>query len=223
MDNNTKTRELKLKTDFKETPLYKYGVVWLNKRKERDYRNVKSFEDLADLSVKQKNHEHIIPTSSGGMTTALENTEIEDTPTLEELPVPLSDIEKSIVQSAIARNSFFKFLKLKRYFPQLTSMDDFRISEDYLGGLEITFKGDLLQLESDPSHKLKACCDLLGKIESELKEKITEYEGTKQFHEQRINAIFTDKILKFRIGHSRVNDENHDAERVARVEDWLCL
>ena len=223
MDNNTKTRELKLKTDFKETPLYKYGVVWLNKRKERDYRNVKSFEDLADLSVKQKNHEHIIPTSSGGVTTALENTEIEDAPTPDELPVPLTDIEKSIVQSAIARNSFFKFLKLKRYFPQLTSMDDFRISKDYLGGLEITFKGDLLQLESDPSHKLKACCDLLGKIESELKEKITEYEGTKQFHEQRINAIFTDKILKFRAGHSRVNDENHDAERIARVEGWFAF
>ena len=223
MDNNTKTRELKLKIDFKDTPLYKYGVVWLNERKERDYKNVKSFADLANLSVKQKNHEHIIHTASGSTTTAMENRVIEDTPTPDELDVQLTDIEKNIVQSAIARNSFFKLSSLKQCFPQLTSMNDFRASEDYLGGLEITFKGDLSQLESDPSHKLKACCDLLGKIEFELSKKITKYEGTKRFHEQRINAIFTDKTLKFRADNSRVNDENHDAERIARIEDWFAF
>ena len=40
-------------------------------------------------------------------------------------------------------------------------MDEFRTSENYLGGLAITFRGDLSQLEDTPLEKLKACCDLL--------------------------------------------------------------
>ena len=45
---------LKLKAEFKDTDLYKYGVVWLNKQIPKDYQHVKSFADLANLSVKQK-------------------------------------------------------------------------------------------------------------------------------------------------------------------------
>ena len=48
------TRELKLKEKFKETDLYKYGVIYLNRQTQKDYQHVKSFEDLAALSVKRK-------------------------------------------------------------------------------------------------------------------------------------------------------------------------
>ena len=44
MDEQTVTRELKLKKEFKETDLYKYGVIWLNKQTPRDYQNVKSLQ-----------------------------------------------------------------------------------------------------------------------------------------------------------------------------------
>ena len=223
MDQNIKTRKLKLKAEFKDTSLYKYGVIWLNERKLRDYKNVRSFADLANLSVKQKNHEHTIPTGSGGVSTAMENSEIQDTQNTDGRIVELIGIEENIVQFAIARNSFFKFSSLKRYFPQLPSMHVFMTSKDYLGGLAISFRGDTSQLEKDPSHKLRACCDLLGKIESELREEITEYEGTTNFREERINAIFADKTLKFGPGNSRVKDENHEAEHLVSVEDWFAF
>ena len=224
IDETVVTRELKLRANFKETDLYKYGVLWVNKRAERNYQNVNSFADLADLSVRQKNHEHTIHAGSGGVTAAMENRETVNTQHTDSWDVPLVDIEQNIVQAAIARHPFFKFSSLKQYFPQLTSMQEFRTSRDYLGGLSITFKGDSSYLEENPSEKLRACCDLLDKIETELQKQITDYEGTTEFHEERINAIFTGKKLKFSADNPRINPESQMFdEQFVSVRDWYAF
>ena len=151
----------------------------------------------------------------------MEDSEAEDRQEIDRYPIRLVDIERNIVQSTIARNPFFKFSSLKRYFPQLRTMDEFRTSENYLGGLAITFRGDLSQLEDNPLEKLRACCDLLEQVESELREQITDYKGTNDFHEKRINAIFTDKTLNLNVGNTRV-DERFD-EHFVRVKDWFAF
>ena len=224
IDETVVTRELKLRANFKETDLYKYGVLWVNKRAERDYQNVTSFADLADLSVRQKNHEHTIHAGSGGVTAAMENRETVNTQHTDSRDIRLVDLEQNIVQAAIARHPFFKFSSLKQYFPQLTSMQEFRMSRDYLGGLAITFKGDFSYLKENPSEKLTACCDLLDKIETELQKRITDYEGTTEFHEERINAIFTGKKLKFSADNPRINLESQMFdERFVSVRDWYAF
>ena len=224
IDESVEPRDLKLKNTFKETDLYKYGVVWLNEQKPRDYKNVQSFEDLANLSVKEKWHEHTIHSGTGGVTSAMGDRETESVQNLDSRDVQMVDIEDNIVQSAIARNSFFKFSSLKRYFPQLTSMQEFRTSQDYLGGLGITFKGDFSQLEKNPSEKLRACCDLLAKVKSELSEEITEYEGTTNFHEQQISAIFTDKNLKFGADNPRIDAQSQAfEENFVRQREWYAF
>ena len=223
IDETVVTREVKLKDSFKETDLYKYGVVWLNEREPRNYQDVTSFTDLANLSVKRKNHEHTIHAGSGGVTTAMENREAEGTQHIDSRDIRMVKIEQNIVQSAIARNPFFTFASLKRYFPHLASMHEFRTSENYLGGLAITFKGDLSQLEETPSEKLRACCALLDKIESELREQITEYEGATNFHEKQINAVFTNKTLRFSADNPRVSDESQEFEDFVRVKDWFAF
>ena len=40
LDKNVEPREIKLKDEFKETDLYKHGVVWLNEREPRDYPKI---------------------------------------------------------------------------------------------------------------------------------------------------------------------------------------
>ena len=191
IDETIVPRKLKLKDSFKETDLYRNGVVWLNEREPRDYQDVTSFTDLAHLSVREQNHEHSIHGATGGTMTVMEDSEAEDRQEIDRHPIQLVDIERNIVQSAIARNPFFKFSSLKRYFPQLRTMDEFRTSENYLGGLAITFRGDLSQLEDNPLEKLRACCDLLDQVESELREQITDYKGTTDFHEKRIKRYFS--------------------------------
>ena len=183
-----------------------------------------SFADLADLTVKRKNHEHTVHGASGGETAVMENEAARGTRNTDLQEVRLVDIEQNIVQSAIARNPFFKFATLKQYFPKLISMHEFRTSSNYLGGLAITFKGDFSYLEENPLEKLTACCDLLDKIETELRKQITDYEGTTEFHEERINAIFTIKKLKFSADNPRINHESQMFDKnFVSVRDWYAF
>ena len=222
LDEQVVTRKLKLKKEFKETDLYKYGVIWVNKQAPRDYKDVKSFEDLKSLSVQKKWHEHTVYEGSGGVTGMTESDQTYTTQNKDSQDIPITDIEQNIVQTAIARNPFFEFASLKRYFPHLKSMQEFRMSGDFLGGLSIKFKGDRSHLEDNPAEKLRACCDLLEKIESELREQITEHEGTKHFYREQIHTIFENKILKFNAKSTRA-DENHPAERLAKAAKWYAF
>ncbi len=222
MDAHPETRELKLKDSFKETNLYRHGVVWLNKQVLKDYQHVESLADLAKLSVKQKNYEHTIRTSFGGVTTVMENGE---TPMQQRnqssREVRVVDIEQNIVRSAIARNSFFTFASLRQYFPHLTSIREFITSENYLGGLAITFKGDISYLKENRPEKLAACEGLLNQIESEIRKEITEYEGTKSFYEVQVRAVFTDKTLRFNVDTPRADDS--DLAYLVKVSDWFAF
>lgn len=222
MDEQVVTRKLELKEEFKETDLYKYGVIWLNRQTQKDYQHVKSFEDLADLSVQRKWHEHTIYEASGGVTGMIESDQTYTTRNKDSEDISMTDIEPNIVQTAIARNPFFQFASLKRYFPRLKSMNEFRTSDNFLGGLSITFKGDFSQLKDEASEKLRACCDLLEKIEVELRKQIAEQEGTKHFYQEQIRDVFKDKLLKFSINNPRA-DENHPAEHLAKAEEWFAF
>ena len=225
MDERTVTRELKLKDEFKKTELYQKGVIWVNKQVQRDNRHVKSFDDLAKLSVKEKHHEHTIHGGTGGVVTIMEGIEDGDTEVTRDTNsevVWICEIEPNIVQSAIARNPFFTFASLKEYFPHLTSMCDFMTSKDFLGGLAINFKGNLYQLKDNHEEKLIACCNMLRKIESDIREQVTQYEGTKQFYEQPISEIFVDKILKFSANVSRANEDPETTD-IIRENSWFAF
>ena len=155
MDERLETRQLKLKDEFKDTDLYKHGVVWLNKQVPKDYQHVQSFTDLAKLNVKQKNYEHTIYTGAGGVTTVMENAAV---PVAQgnqnSWDIKVVDIELNIVRSAFARNPFFTFASLRQYFPHLASVREFITSKNYLGGLAITFKGNLVGLEENRAAKI---------------------------------------------------------------------
>ena len=221
MDERLETRDLKLKAEFKDTDLYKYGVVWLNKQVPKDYQHVQSFADLAKLGVKQKNYEHTIYTGAGGVTTVMENAAV---PVAQgnqnSRDVKVVDIEQNIVRSALARNPFFTFASLKQYFPHLASVREFITSKNYLGGLAITFKGNLVDLGENRAAKLSACEGLLSQIESEIRKEITEYQGTKHFYEHHIRAVFTDKTLKFSVDTPRADDS--DTAYLVKVSDWFA-
>ena len=221
IDERLETRNLKLKAEFKDTDLYKYGVVWLNKQVPKDYQHVKSFADLATLSVKQKNYEHTIYTGTGGATTVMENSAAPGQQGHQNSrDIQIVEIEQNIVRAAIVRNPFFTFASLKRYFPNLTSIREFITSESYLGGLAITFKGNLSHLKENRFAKLSACEGLLSQIEAEIRKEITEYEGTKRFYEQQIRAVFTDKTLKLNVNTPRADDS--DTAYLVKVSDWFA-
>ena len=220
MDEREVTRELKLKESFKETPFYKYGIVWLNDRQRKDYQRIYSF---ADLGVKKRNYIHCIATGQGGTTAAFKNAEKELMWKDEDCQdVKVRDIERNIVQSAIARNPFFTFANLKHYFPHLVSMHDFIASYDYLGGLEITFQGNVYGLGYNRAEQLAAMSGLLNQIESEIRANVTDYEGTHEFRHDWVHEVFKDKILKFNDQNPRAADDAQ-FEYFVSTKDWFAF
>jgi type III restriction enzyme len=220
MDAREVTRGLKLKESFKKTQFYKYGVVWLNDRQPKDYQRIRS---LSDLGVKKQNYVHVIATGRGGATVALENGEkyvvVKDETRRD---VKVREIERNVVQSAIARNPFFTFASLKRYFPHLTSMNDFIASDDYLGGLEITFQGNIYGLDDNRAEKLAAVSGLLGQIESEIRANVTDYEGTRNFRRDWVHEVFKDKVLKFDAKNPRAA-QDAQFEHFVSAKDWFAF
>ncbi len=218
MDEREVIRKLKLKDPFKKTDFYKFGVVWLNDRRRKNYQNVKSF---TDLGVKMKNHIHDIATGHGGVQTVLEDGGqgliVKDE---NRRDMRVRDINRNIVQSAIARNPFFTFVSLRRYFPNLGSIREFIESENYLGGLEITFEGRVSRLKDNRNEQREAVSGLLRQIESEIRQQITEYEGSRGFRSFRAHKIFKDKALKFDPRSPQSKEDAQFAHFVSS-KDWF--
>jgi type III restriction enzyme len=220
MDEHEVTRELKLKEPFKRTDFYKYGVVCLNERHPKDYKHVQSF---ADLGVKKRNFIHVIATGHGGTTVALEE-KAKNTVTRDETrrDVEIKDIPRNVIQAAIACIPFYNFASLKRYFPNLASMRDFIASDDYLGGLEITFQGNLDGLNEDCTEQLYGMLGLLVQIEAEIRANITDYEGTHDFYPNRVREVFKNKLLKFDSKNPRAA-EDPQFEDFVYAKDWFAF
>ena len=220
MDEREVTRELKLKESFKKTRFYKYGIVWFNNPQPKDYQRVQSF---VDLGVKKRNYIHVIATGHGGTTVALDNGKkgavVKDETRKD---VKIQDIERNVVESALARNPFFTFASLSRYFPNLTSLRDFIASEDYLGGLRITFQGNLYGLGENRAEKLSAMLGVLGQIEAEILTNVTDYEGTRDFHRDWVREVFKDKVLKFDAENPRAADDVQ-FDHFISAKDWFAF
>ena len=226
MDEKVVRKNVKRKKCFKQSKLYKQGFIWLNDKVKKDMQQINSFDDLTTMSVKKKYHEHTLSAGSGAATRILANSDTNEITELDPKDIPLANIEHNIVQAAIARNPFFRFDKLTQYFPNLRTMEVFRTSSDYLGGLTIKFKGQaqqLQQLHAYPHDKLKACCDLLQKIQTEMENKFTEYEGTTDFQMKPIQEIFDDKELKFNKSNSRIKKKSRAFNKqFVKKKKWLA-
>jgi type III restriction enzyme len=195
MAEETVERPMRLKDSFKKTPFFKFGAIYTNARITNDYRQVKS---LADMGVSKSNYVHTIATGHGGQSAILADKEAKAVVAEENRQdIKLTEIERNIVESALARNPFFTFASLRRYFPHLASMQEFMTADEYLGGLAITFQGNVYLLGENKVEKLRALNGLLNQIETEARKGITEHRGSRDFSPTWIRDVFTDKILRF--------------------------
>lgn len=213
-EDNYVTKQLELKFDFKETDTYKTGQVFYNKKVEKDFKNITSFDDLG---VKSRNIEHYLSSGKGQTTQIFDDkTTIEDLNSGTSLDISLSAIQPHIIRFALSKNPFFNFDKITRYFPNLDSIQNFILSNEYLSGLSITFRGikDQNRLISNQDY-LVAVEKLLQEIEMELKTQITIYEGSDFIHTE-IHKVFKNKELKISKYDERVNGQ----EALVSHEPW---
>lgn len=210
MDEREINRELKLKDTFKKTDFYKHGLVYLNERVRNNYQYVKSF---SDIGVTKRNYEHTLATGRGISGALLAgNGNVGTVAESGRKDIKVNEISKHIVCNAIARRPFFNFKTINKYFPHIKSLRQFIESDDYLGGLEITFQGEIYGLSNKA--QLDAMMGLLNQIESELRKNITEYQGTEKFKQNSVSSVFSDKVLKLLEGSERADgDEQFVADK----------
>jgi len=213
MDEREVNKPLKLKKEFKKTDFYNTGLIYLNERVRNDYQYVRSF---SDMGIKKKNYVYTLA-SGKGMSGALlnGNGDVAGVAEAGRKDFKIKEIPRHIVYNAISRNPFFTFRSIHKYFPHVSSMRQFIESDDYLGGLEITFQGDSADLYA-LSHKalLDGLTGLLGEIESELRKNIKDYKGTENFKLHQVSRVFSDKVLKLIEGSERADgDEQFVADK----------
>lgn len=214
-EDKLETKQLTLKLEFKKTEFYKKGQVVFNKRVERSYKNIKSF---SDLGVSKHNYNYTLSSGIGRMTGVFNTEDEEETVIgkIEKKDIELNEIPTHIVRYALSQNPFYYFDCLERYFPNIASLSNFIESKDYLGGLEITFNGSKSRLSNiTNSDYLLSIQGLLQTVELEIKNNLTQYEGSEYITEY-IHKVFKDKEIKVYKDSERAKGQ----ETLVAKESW---
>ncbi len=188
--------ELKLKTSFKESRLYKMGFLYGNKKISMDSE---LFQEPNDFN---KLFEYEIIESFGVESLIFqENIEKKSSPQqLKRKSYKFNKIKKHIIIKALSSSSFYAFNNLKKYFPKLKSIDDF-IGSNYLGSSELIMKATQNKIdEINEIDLFKAVKAYLKKISEEIVQNYGDYQGTKVFYRFPFKKIFKDKILTAKEG-----------------------
>ncbi len=214
-DENLVKKQLTLKFDFKKTDFYRDGQVFFNKKVPKSFDNVKSF---ADLGVAKQNHRNTLSSGVGRMSSAF--FEMESPTSNEEViksrDIKLIDIPKHTIRFALSQFPFFHFGHLTKFFPNMESLSEFIESEDYLAGLEITFRGTPDRVKNISNFDyLQAVNGLLQSIEMEIKGSSTEYEGS-DYIKKPVHEVFKDKEIRVNKYDERANGQ----EDLVANEPW---
>lgn len=210
---------MKLKEKFKDTDLYKKGVVFENKKVKNEYENIRSFEDLG---VKKRNIEFVLSSGEGAVTEAFNANEVKSVVSNKKSKdIKLEQIPIYIIKNALARNDFFHFSKIKHYFPSINSINDFIQQQGYLRSLEITFKGTKERISNiTNSDYFYAVIKLLNEIEKDIRNNLFDYFGTSKFNEISTIKDKFPEIIKLKIAK---NNERAKSQASFLVdEDWYA-
>lgn len=207
-DDDLVTKQLILKQEFKKTAFYRDGYVFFNELQEKNYSKIKSF---SDLGVVQTNYSFTLSSGASIVSNAFSDTElvIAQDEALKSKDIKISIIPKNVIQFALSKNPFFYFDNLSHYFPSLTSVSDFITSNEYLAGLEITFRGTQDRLK-EISHfdYLQALMGMLQNIEADIKSNSTDYEGS-DYISDYIHQVFKDKEIRVNKNDERAKGQEH--------------
>ncbi|MCW1388721.1 restriction endonuclease, partial [Acinetobacter baumannii] len=95
---------------------------------------------------------------------------------------------------ALQKISFFEFRNLKKYFPNLGSIQEFILDQHYLGGITINITLPImLDLNKfHPQEKLKFLETVLTRISENIRRNYQKYRGTHRFISKPLKDVITD-------------------------------
>jgi len=226
-----KTRKalpLKVKDSFKETTLFKSGLIFVNKRIAYDRSKVIGL----DTSIINTNYSYAIKTEHSNELTIFESAKVKQLKPKRET-LKLIDLGKHIIRKAMATIPAYRFNELKLLFPNLNSIDEFIVSDNYLGKISFVVSGREDILKNIPQiEKLKISKKILTKIAEQLNVNRVDYQGTTEFTPKTINELYDkDKILniandgltKQEFGIAQSETANSELSLDLSKRDWFVF
>ena len=184
--------DLFLKPNFKESRLYKNGIVLLNKR-----ISLAEAEDDGTIGKDILKKTFNVSLHTGQMRTsqAFSDDGTTSTITSKILSIKFKDIDSHVVRSALNCFASFNYNALKVLYPQLKSIKEFVMSDDYLANLSIKVIGTEDSIDNYPqAEKLQIAKAVLKEIEPMLITRGKSYRGTKAFNPYQFKDKFRDSI-----------------------------
>lgn len=182
-DGSATIEEAKVKDGFKKTKVYQQGKLYFNETEkvtdsERNWENY-SLERCYDILWRI------------GYERGLDNLDKSD----ESVQAPiLLTFDKRYYYKTIQRNSFFEFDNLKKFFPEIKSIDEFITSPRFLGNVKIrVILPEGIGVENlSKLDKLFVLEEAITRISTNLRRNYKKYKGTKTFIPIYIKDIVKD-------------------------------
>jgi type III restriction enzyme len=193
IEPDTKTQlDLFLKQEFKESRLYKKGLVFLNKRIP-----ISEAEDDGTIGKEILQKKFSVSVHTGQMRSSQVFTEDGSSSNLatKSLPIRFKEIGYHVVRSALNTLPSYNLDRLMGLYPQLRSIKEFVTSDDYLSDLSIIVTGTKATLkEYSQTEKLFIAKSVLKDIEPILISRGKSFRGTKEFQPVQIKGTFRESI-----------------------------
>ena len=183
--------QLTLKLGFQDTTFYKAGHVFMNEQQKYAREDVFGIP----FSYIETRHKASIATGYSSSSAAFGQQKSKQ---LEKGHKDLEFISFGlpVIRKAIDRLEFFRFDNLKRYLPNLDSINQFVTDPSYLGKLKVEVEGPKEQLEHlGPDQLVEIAMALLQKLSNNLQADKVDYKGTKEFKPYLIKDTIKDKTL----------------------------
>ncbi|WP_447407324.1 DEAD/DEAH box helicase family protein [Clostridium perfringens] len=197
-DVNKITVDLKLKDSFKKSNVFKNGVIFANRQIVNTNKDI---EGLSQMKV-ELSYEFDLKTGNIKETHILDdNTEKDKANNLTPTPFKLKDFGYNVIRKAISKNEFYSFENLKKYLPNIQSIDEFIMGNKYLGAIEVTIRSKYTKIDDiDNTELLDIVLDILKEIEGKIKKNYIPYIGTKEFYPEALKNLNFEKKASFIIG-----------------------
>lgn len=222
--------ELFLKDDFKQSRLYKKGLVFMNEQKK-----LAELEDDGTIGAAILKKVFLVKMPTGKMVSGLIFGDKAPDEVLTSQTVPQFDfiqIGKHVVRSAMNQFSTFGFGSLHELYPSLKSCAEFVASKKYLAKLQVKVTGKFASLaEYSQADLLYIAREVLRQLEPLLRTRGKSYRGTKTFKPQLLSKLFRSRILlkvnipeggQQEFGRSQKNPVNTDYTLDLSTKDWYA-
>lgn len=184
--------DLFLKPKFKESRLYKNGIVLLNKR-----ISLAEAEDDGTIGkdILRKTFNVPLHTGQMRMSQVFSDERTASTISSKILPIKFKDIDSHVVRSALNCFASFNYNSLKSLYPQLKSVKEFVTSDDYLANISIKVIGSEDSIDKySQAEKLQIAKSVLNELEPLLITRGKTYRGTRLFTPHQFKDKFRDTI-----------------------------